>query len=167
MNRKFTRRQAPLPFQGQKRNFIPAFSTAVAGIEDNAVVVDLFGGSGLLSRTTKDIKPSCRVIYNDFDHYCDRLQQVEMTNRLLAELRAMLKDTPAEKRIEQDAKQTILHTGNRTVRQSRIQGLHFVEFVTFILNELCLQSRRTGKDDIIQQHSSKGFSGCFGVPARA
>ena len=76
---------APLPFMGQKRYFIRDFSEVlkqVAGQIDT--VVDLFGGSGLLSYTAKKVLPGCRVIYNDFDHYDRRLAAVEDTNAMLA-----------------------------------------------------------------------------------
>ena len=32
-------------------------------------IVDVFGGSGLLSHTAKQLKPKATVIYNDFDGY--------------------------------------------------------------------------------------------------
>lgn len=45
---------APLPFQGQKRNFVEPFVGKLKELsqsQDIKVVVDLFGGSGLLSHT--------------------------------------------------------------------------------------------------------------------
>ncbi len=40
---------APLPFQGQKRMFAKEFIKVLKHYPDDAVFVDLFGGSGLLS----------------------------------------------------------------------------------------------------------------------
>lgn len=58
--------QAPLPFMGQKRKFLKRFREELAKCPPTAVYVDLFGGSGLLSRTVKDTYPKARVVYNDF-----------------------------------------------------------------------------------------------------
>lgn len=60
---------APLPFMGQKRMFAKEFIKVLKHYPDNAVFVDLFGGSGLLSHITKCQKPEATVIYNDYDDY--------------------------------------------------------------------------------------------------
>ena len=68
---------APLPFQGQKRNFVGEFRAALSELNpagEITTIVDLFGGSGLLSHTAKRHAPECRVIYNDFDGYRERLE---------------------------------------------------------------------------------------------
>ena len=78
---------APLPFQGQKRNFVKEFAKALEQFPKDATYVDLFGGSGLLSRVTKDVHPGARVIFNDYDNFSQRLKAIPETNRLLAELR--------------------------------------------------------------------------------
>lgn len=44
---------APLPFQGQKRKFVKEFAKVLQQYPDDAVFIDLFGGSGLLSHITK------------------------------------------------------------------------------------------------------------------
>lgn len=91
--------QAPLPFQGQKRRFIKDFKEALKEFPDNAIYVDLFGGSGLLSHAVKSIYPNARVIWNDFDNYTERLANISKTNRILADIREMLKDYPDRERI--------------------------------------------------------------------
>lgn len=65
---------SPLPFRGQKRYYIKRFSSVLEQCEDITTVVDLFGGSGLLSRVAKDKLPNARVIYNDFDHFNKRVE---------------------------------------------------------------------------------------------
>ena len=68
---------APLPFMGQKRYFLRDFTEVLQQVEGEIdTVVDLFGGSGLLSHTAKRVLPGCRVVYNDFDRYIDRLAAV-------------------------------------------------------------------------------------------
>lgn len=45
---------APLPFMGQKRFFVRDFSEVLGKLKKEVdTVVDLFGGSGLLSHTAK------------------------------------------------------------------------------------------------------------------
>ncbi|GJJ80704.1 hypothetical protein PcPA57_14240 [Pasteurella canis] len=79
-------KQAPLPFIGQKRMFLKHFERVLNENIDNDgegwVIIDVFGGSGLLSHTAKRIKPKARVIYNDFDGYSDRLKHISDINRL-------------------------------------------------------------------------------------
>ena len=50
--------QAPLPFQGQKRRFVKPFKEALKSFPNDAVYIDLFGGSGLLSHTVKSVYPN-------------------------------------------------------------------------------------------------------------
>ena len=78
---------APLPFVGQKRMFASEFKKILKQYPDDAVYVDLFGGSGLLSHITKREKPDATVIYNDYDNYCKRLKNIPRTNQLLSDFR--------------------------------------------------------------------------------
>ncbi len=76
-------------------------------------IIDVFGGSGLLSHTAKRIKPKARVIYNDFDGYSDRLKHISDINRL----REILYQTvdgiiPKNKRISKHLKQEIINKIN-------------------------------------------------------
>ena len=80
---------APLPFMGQKRMFVKEFRKVLGQFPDDAVYIDLFGGSGLLAHVTRCEKPAARVVYNDFDNYRQRVANVGRTNALLAELREM------------------------------------------------------------------------------
>lgn len=75
---------APLPFQGQKRRFVGEFRKALSQFPDAAMFVDLFGGSGLLSHVAKQERPEARVVYNDFDDFRQRLENIPRTNALLA-----------------------------------------------------------------------------------
>lgn len=100
---------APLPFMGQKRYFIRDFFEVlkqVAGQIDT--VVDLFGGSGLLSCTAKKVLPGCRVIYNDFDHYDRRLAAVDDTNAILTTIKQRLSGVQANQRLTQEQRADVL-----------------------------------------------------------
>ncbi|HDR1278056.1 TPA: hypothetical protein QB215_000446 [Pasteurella multocida] len=72
-------KQAPLPFTGQKRMFLKYFEQVldenIQGDGEGWTIIDVFGGSGLLSHTAKRLKPKARVIYNDFDGYSEILYQ--------------------------------------------------------------------------------------------
>lgn len=75
--------KAPLPFLGQKRNWIRYLPELLQGnlfdkgFSDykSGIFVDMFGGSGLLSHNIKQIFPNAEVIYNDFDGYTDYLNE--------------------------------------------------------------------------------------------
>lgn len=91
---------APLPFMGQKRYFLRDFTEVLekmAGKIDT--VVDLFGGSGLLSHTAKHVLPDCRVVYNDFDRYNRRLAAVDDTNAILTAIKERLTGLEPNKRL--------------------------------------------------------------------
>ena len=88
---------APLPFVGQKRMFAQKFKEVLKEYPDNSVFVDLFGGSGLLSHITKREKPNATVIYNDYDNYRMRLNNINRTNALLSDLRKLTIDCPRQK----------------------------------------------------------------------
>lgn len=99
---------APLPFQGQKRKFIKDFKEVLARIGHVTTVVDLFGGSGLLSHVAKRTRPELRVIYNDYDHYSDRLAAVRTTNEILARIRPLLSGCPKDKKLPDGLRAEIL-----------------------------------------------------------
>ena len=84
--RKKNYSQAPLPFMGQKRRWNNEFKAVLSEYNECTIFVDLFGGSGLLSRYAKDARPDATVIYNDYDNYSKRIEMVDNTNKLLADL---------------------------------------------------------------------------------
>lgn len=99
---------APLPFQGQKRNFIKKFRQVIKDLPDDTVFVDLFGGSGLLSHNAKYVKPKSRVVYNDYDNYKQRLENIDATNAILDDLRNLTADVDYQKKISEDLKAKII-----------------------------------------------------------
>lgn len=121
--KKFT--QAPLPFMGQKRRFLNQVKEVIAACPDNAIYVDLFGGSGLLSHTVKQQYPNATVIYNDFDNYRLRLENVDKTNKLIADIRIILADLPKDKRILEPEKEQIL----KRVHQEELAN-GYVDYIT-------------------------------------
>jgi hypothetical protein len=119
---------APLPFQGQKRNFVAQYRAALKEFKEEHeidTVVDLFGGSGLLSHVSKRDYPELRVIYNDFDNYHLRIQNVRATNALLTSIRTVLKDYPGDRKISAELSREVL----RIIKQEEDSGC-FVDYIT-------------------------------------
>ena len=74
--------RAPLPFVGQKRLFIKPFCELIRNFNGESVF-DVFAGSSLLSRYTKDTRPDLTVYTNDIGDYQCRLCKVKETNETL------------------------------------------------------------------------------------
>lgn len=116
---------APLPFMGQKRKFLKQFKPALKSYSPNAVYVDLFGGSGLLSHTVKSIYPDAKVVYNDFDNYRERLLNIVKTNALIGDIRQYLTDVPKDKKVPENIKKMILA---RVAQEESQTG--YVDYIT-------------------------------------
>lgn len=93
----FTR--SPLPFQGQKRNLINSFASLISTVPKGFIFVDLFGGSGLLSRACKDLHPDSEVVYNDYDEFSERLKNIDSTNALIGRIDSLISKYDHKKRI--------------------------------------------------------------------
>ncbi|MBS2101338.1 DNA adenine methylase, partial [Carboxylicivirga linearis] len=122
MNKPYT--SAPLPFMGQKRRFLTHFKTALKDFETSNVFIDLFGGSGLLSHTVKNMLPDAQVVYNDFDNYHTRLLHVDKTNRMLMHIRELVKNQPQDKKLPNDIKWSIIDY----IKSEEAKG--FVDYIT-------------------------------------
>ena len=116
---------ASLPFVGQKRMFAREFIQVLKRYPDDAVFVDLFGGSGLLSHITKYQKPGATVVYNDFDNYRQRLENIPRTNVLLDKIRAVVASVPRRKFLPKKTKETIL----RLIEQEE-HRYGYVDYIT-------------------------------------
>lgn len=94
---------------GQKRYFLRDFAEVLGQVEGEIdTVVDLFGGSGLLSHTAKRVLPGCRVVYNDFDRYDRRLAAIEDTNAILAAIKGLLNGVESNKRLTERQRADVL-----------------------------------------------------------
>lgn len=107
--------KAPLPFHGQKRNFIKLFNEKIKNLcGDGAgwTIIDVFGGSGLLAHNAKYSSPNARVIYNDYDNYSERLRVINQTELSRKKLLSILELDPVsvinKNKIEPDTKHKIL-----------------------------------------------------------
>lgn len=103
--------KAPLPFVGQKRNFVKHFLKILEQIPENGegwTIVDVFGGSGLLAHVAKRVKPAARVIYNDYDNYVERIKGIGDINRLRRLISDYLPGYAKNQRIPDDVKRQII-----------------------------------------------------------
>lgn len=102
-------KSVPLPFMGQKRYFVRAFSETLEKVEGKVdTIVDLFGGSGLLSHTAKRVLPGCRVVYNDYDGYTDRLAGIGRTNEILLLIKDRLTGVEPNARLTEEQRSDVL-----------------------------------------------------------
>lgn len=116
---------APLPFVGQKRMFAKHFIEVIKQYPSDTTFVDLFGGSGLLSHITKYIHPGARVIYNDFDNYRHRIDNIERTNRLLSLIRPISDRFERHKPITGESREQIFRLLEQEERESG-----YLDFIT-------------------------------------
>lgn len=102
---------SPLPFQGQKRFFVNEFKTALQEFcRDGKIttVIDLFGGSGLLSHTAKRLCPDLTVVFNDYDDFHLRLNAIPETNTILEKIRTIMAGYPKGQKIDPEHRARIL-----------------------------------------------------------
>lgn len=116
---------APLPFVGQKRMFAKQFIEVIRQYPAGTVFVDLFGGSGLLSHITKHFQPEARVIYNDFDNYRLRINNIPRTNRLLESIRPIASQFDRHKPITGIAREQIF-----SLLEQEEKETGFLDFIT-------------------------------------
>ncbi|OCG59917.1 DNA adenine methylase [Gilliamella sp. Nev3-1] len=103
--------KAPLPFQGQKRNFIKLFNEQIkklCGDGSGWTIVDVFGGSGLLSHNAKYTCRNARVIYNDYDNYSNRLANISKTEEIRKDLLSLVIDSQKGVKIKSKTKEKII-----------------------------------------------------------
>lgn len=123
--------QAPLPFMGQKRRFLKQVKQVLDKCPSDAIYIDLFGGSGLLSHTVKQHYPLAKVVYNDYDNYRLRLDNIEKTNQLISDIRAIVSECQKDKKIIEPQRNLIL---KRVYQEQQITG--YVDYITLSSNLL-------------------------------
>lgn len=137
--------QAPLPFMGQKRKFVKVFRQILKGYPDNVTIVDLFGGSGLLSHVAKREKPNATVVYNDFDNYQRRIAAIPRTNALLARIREVTESLPRGKVIRQPHRDRILEI----IAEEEQRG--FVDYITLSPSLLFSMKYANNMNELVKQ----------------
>lgn len=141
-----THKSSPLPFMGQKRRFLKKFNETLVNNSPNATYVDLFGGSGLLAHTVKQYYPGARVIYNDYDNFTKRLDNINHTNNLLADIRRLVCDLPKDKAISKDRRLPILDR----IRNEEL-SVGYVDYITISSNLLFAMNYAHDYDTLARQ----------------
>lgn len=136
---------APLPFMGQKRKFLKQFRTALDAYPQDAVYVDLFGGSGLLSHTVKKHYPNAQVIYNDYDNYRARIGAIPQTNDLLGKIRVVLYDWPKYKRVTGREREIVLN-----LIKAHENKCGYVDYITLSSSLLFSMKYVMNYDDLVK-----------------
>lgn len=144
---------APLPFQGQKRQFLREFRKAVLQFDQATTFIDLFGGSGLLSQNIKCIRPDVRVIYNDYDDYSTRIANIPRTNGVLRDIRMIVDGCPTgrNKPFSPTVKETILDA----IRKHEKTG--YVDYITLSASLLFSGKRATGYEELSKENFYNGL----------
>lgn len=119
---------APLPFQGQKRNFIKQFRELIKDefrAHRNGIFIDAFGGSGLLSHNIKQIYPNARVIYNDYDNYSERLANIEATNEILRSIAPITEKYKKNEKVSEEDREKIIKIIDEYIKRG-----YFIDWLT-------------------------------------
>lgn len=143
---KKTYSSAPLPFMGQKRRFVKEFRKVLAEYPDDVTIVDMFGGSGILSHTAKAVKPNAVVVYNDFDNYRKRLEHIPHTNALLDKIRPLACCVDKPHRIPNDVRDRI-----RELVKEEEQVVGFVDFYTISQSLMFSMKYATSLDEFCKE----------------
>ena len=98
----------PLNFVGNKRNCLKYFRQALKLMENDGLITkdtifyDIFGGSGLLSHTIKELYPYNDVVWNDYDDYLSRLKKVKECESLRLELLEIVKPFKYKEKLSEE-----------------------------------------------------------------
>ncbi|MCO6546880.1 MAG: DNA adenine methylase [Gilliamella sp.] len=123
--------KAPLSFQGQKRNFIKLFNEQIkklCGDGSGWTIVDVFGGSGLLSHNAKYTCRNARVIYNDYDNYSNRLANISKTEEIRKDLLSLVTEYKQKERIKENTKEKIIE-----YLKSKADSLDYITISGYLL----------------------------------
>lgn len=90
--------RCPLPFIGNKSRFLKNIidNKDKFKIDDETIIIDVFGGSGVLSKTFKYLYPNNTVIYNDYDDFHELFNK-EFENKINGWLNDIRKITSLHK----------------------------------------------------------------------
>lgn len=125
--------RAPLPFLGQKMCFSRLFTKIIKSLclKQDVIFVDLFGGSGLLSNNVKSVYQNNTVIWNDYDNYQNRLNSIELTNKILNEIKQSIGKYKKRDKISNDDKEKIKNILSKYVKE---YGEDKIDFITISSN---------------------------------
>lgn len=124
-------RRSPLPFNGQKMLYGKKFREILPLLPDDTILVDLFGGSGLLSRIAKDYNPNFMVIWNDYDDFKHRLMLLPKTEKLRQKYRAILGPRKYQKEVVGDLRDRVREEIAKDVQKEDTDGYSLISWFLF------------------------------------
>lgn len=142
---------APLPFQGQKRNFIKQFRELIKDefrAHRNGIFIDAFGGSGLLSHNIKQIYPNARVIYNDYDNYSERLANIDTTNEILQAIEPITKKYKKDEKVSEGDREKIIKIIDEYIKRG-----YFIDWLT-LGSKLLFSGHYTHNEDELKKEKT-------------
>lgn len=137
--------KAPLPFLGSKRYFIKTIITLLNELEHkrkitkDTIFLDVFGGSGIIAHNIKQKFPQNRVIWNDYDNFQERLDNIPSTNALLEKIVPLLQTETKKHKITETSRNAIIDL----IKKEQDAG-KFVDFIT--LSTFLLFQSKYAKD---------------------
>lgn len=133
-NKRKLYRVPPLPFMGNKKNavnliesFIKEFKAKSLINEKDLKIIDVFGGSGLISHIFKYYFTNSKVIYNDFSDYKKRIENIHITNEILRQIKEKIifYKTKINEKLSKELKNKILD-----IIKSFDNDLNFIDYYT-------------------------------------
>ena len=124
---------APLPFCGQKRYCVKKFIEILDNYPSDAVYLDLFGGSGLLSHNVKEKYPNSRVIFNDYDNYLKRLELIPITNEILKNIQFLIRKSNNQLQMDLEEKNQIIEIIENFIKEYGVEKIDFETISTKLL----------------------------------
>lgn len=115
------------------------------GFERKTIFIDLFGGSGLLSRTVKDALPDAQVIYNDFDGYHKRIENIDRTNVILSDIRDLLANVKADVKLTNEQRAAVVEL----IAKHELTG--YVDYITLSSSLLFSMNYASSLEELSKQ----------------
>lgn len=128
----------PLAFYGNKKNCIKEYRKIIQEAKDSGVIkketliIDVFGGSGLLAHEAKRILKDNEVIWNDYDNYQERLDNIETTEKLRAEFLEIVKERKYHELLSRDEREKIIEILNERKKDSYIDYIQLSSYLLFV-----------------------------------
>lgn len=111
-------KKAPLPFVGNKHKYVSYINKYTIPylkknniINDDKIIVDVFGGSGILSHVFAYNFPNNQIVYNDYDNYTKYLkpENIQKFNKVLSYIRNIFNSLHTDKITDDKLKTKIIN----------------------------------------------------------
>lgn len=111
-------KKAPLPFVGNKHKYVKYITKYTIPylkknniINDDTIIVDVFGGSGILSHVFAYNLPNNQIVYNDYDNYTKYLkpENIKKFNKVLHYIRYIFNSLKTDKITDDKMKTKIIN----------------------------------------------------------